>query len=107
MRARARDLQTEGRTDRQTDGQTENSREGEEEAVTIKHGERERDQTRHPSSSRSLLAVLQWYQNDAFGLRTLNERGGLHPCIVPNVRHSHWPSTFSVYQQCIRPWLGQ
>ena len=51
--------------------------------------------------------MLQWYQNDAFGLRTLNERGSIHTCTVPNVRHTHWPSTFTVYQKCIKPWLWQ
>ncbi|KAK7094800.1 lysosomal thioesterase PPT2-A-like [Littorina saxatilis] len=47
-----------------------------------------------------------WYQNDAFGLQTLNKQGRIHTYSVPNVRHTHWAITFSVYDQCVKPWLG-
>ena len=32
----------------------------------------------------------KWYQNDAFGLKTLNKEGRLHVHTVPNITHTHW-----------------
>ncbi|XP_076436765.1 lysosomal thioesterase PPT2-A-like [Babylonia areolata] len=47
-----------------------------------------------------------WYINDAFGLKTLQREGRIHTYVVPGVRHTHWPTTLSVYQQCVKPWLA-
>lgn len=47
-----------------------------------------------------------WYQNDTFGLRTLAESGRVRIYTVPNITHTQWPISFSVYQQCVKPWLA-
>ncbi|XP_062873404.1 lysosomal thioesterase PPT2-A-like [Trichomycterus rosablanca] len=47
----------------------------------------------------------QWYQNDVFGLKTLDSEGAVDQCVVPGVRHIYWHSNFTVYKKCIEKWL--
>ncbi|XP_027002118.1 lysosomal thioesterase PPT2-A-like isoform X2 [Tachysurus fulvidraco] len=46
-----------------------------------------------------------WYLEDVFGLKTLDDRGGLVECVFPDVEHTSWHSNFTVYKQCIEKWL--
>ncbi|GFS09127.1 lysosomal thioesterase PPT2 [Elysia marginata] len=47
----------------------------------------------------------KWYQNDAFGLKTLNKAGRLHIHTVANITHIHWHRTKMVFDKFILPWL--
>ncbi|CAG5135663.1 unnamed protein product [Candidula unifasciata] len=47
----------------------------------------------------------KWYQNDAFGLKNLNERGAVHMHVFPGIRHNSWPHDENVFTTCIKPWL--
>ncbi|XP_030638877.1 lysosomal thioesterase PPT2-like [Chanos chanos] len=46
-----------------------------------------------------------WYLKDTFGLKTLDANGGLHQCVFSGVRHTSWHSNFTVFRDCIEPWL--
>lgn len=45
------------------------------------------------------------YLNDTFGLRTLDERGGVTIYSIDGVEHTHWRQNQSVFDCCIKPWL--
>ncbi|XP_068106387.1 lysosomal thioesterase PPT2 isoform X2 [Hyperolius riggenbachi] len=47
----------------------------------------------------------QVYQEDTFGLRTLDKRGAITVYSVPDVMHTMWHSNETVYKQCIEKWL--
>jgi palmitoyl-protein thioesterase len=45
----------------------------------------------------------QFYIDDSFGLKTLDQRGAVEPCTVNGVCHTCWPSSHTAYNQCIGP----
>ncbi|PIO40144.1 hypothetical protein AB205_0211480 [Aquarana catesbeiana] len=47
----------------------------------------------------------QVYEDDTFGLRTLDKRGGISVYSVPGVVHTMWHSNKTVYKECIEKWL--
>ena len=48
---------------------------------------------------------LQFYIDDAFGLKTLDEEGKVHIFAVPGVEHVHWHGNKTVFDKYIEPWL--
>ena len=50
-------------------------------------------------------ALLQFYTDNAFGLKTLDETGRLHIYEIPGVQHIHWHGNKTVFDSCIEPWL--
>ncbi|XP_023665646.1 lysosomal thioesterase PPT2 [Paramormyrops kingsleyae] len=46
------------------------------------------------------------YLRDSFGLKTLDARGDLVTCVVPDVLHTKWHSNYTVYSRCIDKWLA-
>lgn len=46
------------------------------------------------------------YQEDLFGLRTLDERGALHVFSVSGVKHHFWYRNATVIKEHILPWLN-
>ncbi|XP_017345730.1 lysosomal thioesterase PPT2-A-like [Ictalurus punctatus] len=59
------------------------------------------------NSNETVVEMKQqdWYQNDVFGLKTLDSRGDLVQCIFSYVKHVFWHSNRTVYYHCIEPWL--
>lgn len=47
----------------------------------------------------------QYYLNDAFGLKTLDQRGALTTNIIRGVKHTHWYRNQTVFDQYILPYL--
>ncbi|XP_041843908.1 lysosomal thioesterase PPT2-A-like isoform X2 [Melanotaenia boesemani] len=47
----------------------------------------------------------KFYQDDTFGLRTLDERGDISVCIRSGVKHINWHSNFTVFMSCMEEWL--
>lgn len=45
------------------------------------------------------------YQQDTFGLKTLNERKSLHQFSVPNMLHDQWPNVEDVIAKYVLPFL--
>ena len=48
---------------------------------------------------------VQFYINDNFGLKTLDETGRVHIYEIPGVQHLHWHGNKTVFDCCIEPWL--
>ncbi|CAL8336668.1 unnamed protein product [Gadus morhua 'NCC'] len=46
-----------------------------------------------------------YYKEDGFGLKTLDDRGGVELCQYSGVKHGAWHSNYSVFTGCIKPWL--
>ncbi|KAI5628759.1 hypothetical protein C0J50_10578, partial [Silurus asotus] len=51
------------------------------------------------------MKYQDWYVRDVFGLKTLDSRGDVVQCVVPDVKHVFWHSNFTVYENCIEKWL--
>ena len=49
------------------------------------------------------MKELNYYKEDLFGLRTLDEQGKLTFCTQSGIHHTSWPRTKSVYDKCIKP----
>ncbi|XP_018411365.1 PREDICTED: lysosomal thioesterase PPT2 [Nanorana parkeri] len=47
----------------------------------------------------------QVYEEDAFGLRSLDKKGAITVYSVPGVVHTMWHSNETVYKECIEKWL--
>ncbi|XP_026880276.2 lysosomal thioesterase PPT2 [Electrophorus electricus] len=47
----------------------------------------------------------EWYQNDTFGLKTMDSSGAVVRCAFSGVRHAFWHTNFTVYKNCIEQWL--
>ncbi|XP_041843905.1 lysosomal thioesterase PPT2-A-like [Melanotaenia boesemani] len=47
----------------------------------------------------------KFYQDDAFGLKTLDVRGDISVCIRSGVKHTEWHSNFTVFKSCMEEWL--
>ncbi|XP_059165642.1 lysosomal thioesterase PPT2-A-like [Physella acuta] len=47
----------------------------------------------------------EWYQNDAFGLKTMNTQGRILKFVFKGIQHRHWHSELQVFEKCIKPWL--
>uniref|UniRef100_A0AAX7T5J8 palmitoyl-CoA hydrolase n=1 Tax=Astatotilapia calliptera TaxID=8154 RepID=A0AAX7T5J8_ASTCA len=47
----------------------------------------------------------EFYLNDAFGLKTLDQRGDLVTCVHSGVKHTTWHSNFTVFRNCMEKWL--
>ncbi|XP_033732771.1 lysosomal thioesterase PPT2-A-like isoform X2 [Pecten maximus] len=47
----------------------------------------------------------KFYEQDSFGLKTLDTRGDVVTHIVPGVQHTHWMKTRMVFEKFIKPWL--
>lgn len=47
----------------------------------------------------------KWYRYDSFGLQTMHKKGDVITHVIPGVKHTHWYSTYSVYEKCILPYL--
>ena len=52
-----------------------------------------------------LLFGFQFYIDDLFGLRSLDERGAVHRCTCAGVKHHNWHTNETVCKTCIEPWL--
>jgi len=48
---------------------------------------------------------VQFYINDNFGLKTLDETGRIHVYEIAGVQHTHWHGNKTVFDCCIEPWL--
>ena len=48
----------------------------------------------------------EWYKNDAFGLRTLDESGAVVTFTFPGLKHNDWHLNNTVFEKCILPWLS-
>ena len=55
----------------------------------------------------SVLSMREtnWYKNDNFGLKTLDERGAIVMCEYM-INHTVVPRDRTTYEQCIRPYLN-
>lgn len=51
------------------------------------------------------MTKQQFYKEDWFGLRTLDERSSLHLCSLDGIHHTHWHRNLTVFLKCIEPWL--
>ncbi|XP_026172515.1 lysosomal thioesterase PPT2-like [Mastacembelus armatus] len=47
----------------------------------------------------------EYYKNDTFGLKTLDDRGKVSVCVQSGVEHTKWHSNYSVFMSCIEKWL--
>jgi len=47
------------------------------------------------------------YQNDSYGLKTLNEQGKLHLYQIDNIKHAQWLSDQAVFEQYILPIISK
>ncbi|XP_077986850.1 lysosomal thioesterase PPT2-A-like [Glandiceps talaboti] len=45
------------------------------------------------------------YQQDSFGLRTLDKRGAIKMYTVAGVEHTNWHKNETVFKDCVLPWL--
>lgn len=52
-----------------------------------------------------IFLLLQFYSEDSFGLRTLNEQGRVKVFEVPGVQHLHWHHNKQIFQKYIEPYL--
>jgi len=52
-----------------------------------------------------LLSLWKFYKNDAFGLKTLDERGDVLVCVQSGVKHSVWRTDPTVFRNCMEQWL--
>ena len=48
---------------------------------------------------------MQYYMEDSFGLKTLNESGRLHIHTVKDITHFQIHKKQSVFDCCIKKWL--
>jgi len=48
---------------------------------------------------------VQIYQDDVFGLKTLDKNQRLHECTVSKVKHIDWHGNNKTFSECIEPWL--
>ena len=48
---------------------------------------------------------LQFYKDNSFGLRTLDDSGRIHMYTVPGVPHLKFHKDQSVFDHCIKQWL--
>lgn len=51
------------------------------------------------------MTSQDFYKDDSFGLRTLNQQGKVKVYEIPGVKHIHWHLNQSVFDCCIEPWL--
>lgn len=51
------------------------------------------------------VSFLQYYVEDSFGLRTLNEGKRLHTYSIPNISHRQWVRNLDVIKHSIIKWL--
>ena len=51
------------------------------------------------------MEQLDFYINDTFGLKTLDEQGRVFNFTIPNVFHTHWHEDINVIQKYIIPYL--
>lgn len=51
------------------------------------------------------LKSQDFYRDDTFGLRTLNEQGKLKVYEIPGVKHQQWVKSRDVFDKYIEPWL--
>ena len=49
--------------------------------------------------------IMQFYVEDSFGLRTLDESGRVHVITLPGVQHFEFHKKQSVFDCCIKQWL--
>ena len=52
-----------------------------------------------------LIFLSQFYINNTFGLKTLDEKGRIHFHVVPGVDHYGFPDSKDVFECCIKPYL--
>ena len=46
------------------------------------------------------------YKDNTFGLRTLGEAGKISMCTYSDVYHTSWIVNYTVYENCIKPYVG-
>ena len=51
------------------------------------------------------LWYFQWYLEDSFGLKTLDQRGSLYTYEVPGIIHKDWHTNFTIFSHYIAKWL--
>lgn len=51
------------------------------------------------------MAENEWYKNDAFGLRTLDERKAIKIYTLPGVKHIHWHARDDVFNNYVLPYI--
>ncbi|XP_060067982.1 lysosomal thioesterase PPT2-A-like [Ylistrum balloti] len=49
----------------------------------------------------------RFYEQDSFGLKTLDARGDIYTYIVPGVQHTNWIKNRMVFEKFIKPWLTE
>ena len=53
-----------------------------------------------------LMKNQSLYKDNTFGLRTLDEAGRISMCTYSDVYHTHWIRNYTVYENCIKPYIG-
>ena len=56
-------------------------------------------------SSNTPSSPSQFYMDDTFGLKTLDQGGRVHVYEVGGVKHTDWHRNRTVFDQCMEPWL--
>lgn len=56
--------------------------------------------------SQLLVFPPQFYIDNTFGLKTLDEEKRIHFHVVPGVDHSSFPDSEKVFECCIKPYLN-
>nr|CAB3265120.1 lysosomal thioesterase PPT2-A-like [Phallusia mammillata] len=51
------------------------------------------------------MRKLRLYHDDVIGLKTLDKDNRLKECTQSNVHHTHWHRNYTVFLNCIEPWL--
>ena len=52
-----------------------------------------------------LMKDQQVYKENLFGLKTLDDAGKITMCTYSNVYHTDWIRNYTVYENCIKPYL--
>ena len=61
--------------------------------------------TFEPQKKDSSAVFPQFYKDDSFGLRTLDQQGKVKVYEVPGIEHLEWPLSSEVFEKYIEPWL--
>ena len=54
----------------------------------------------------NFFLIIQFYHDDSFGLRTLDEQGKVKIYDVPGVKHADWGRRSDIFDKYMKPWLN-